>query len=85
VKAAAERTDVEEIADEINELRPYIKEAHTCPEDEGVAIYALFYYPGEAPVLVEVRPGGCASVSNVLRPQGGFRCPAGTQQRFAIR
>jgi hypothetical protein len=40
----------------MNETRPFIEEAHTCPMDEAVAFYALFHYPGEPPVIVDAQP-----------------------------
>lgn len=59
------------IVAEMNETRPFIEEAHSCPMDEAVAIYALFDYPGESPLIVDVRPGGCSSVTNG-RAEGGY-------------
>jgi hypothetical protein len=62
--AAARTASLETLVTEMNETSPFLDESHTCPMDEGVAIYALFHYPAEPPVLVDVRPGGCGSVTN---------------------
>lgn len=52
------------IADGLNELPPFPDGVHTCPFDEGARTYALFAYPNDAPVVVELRFEGCSVASN---------------------
>jgi hypothetical protein len=66
--------ELNEIVRGMNQTRPFIEEAHTCPSDEAVAIYVLFHYPNEPPVIVDARPGGCSSVTNG-QADGGYPQP----------
>ncbi len=52
------------IADGLNDLPPFPDGEFTCPSDEGARTYALFAYPDDPPVVVELRSEGCLAATN---------------------
>lgn len=52
------------IADGLNDLPPFPDGEFACPSDEGARTYALFAYPNDPPVVVELRSDGCPAATN---------------------
>jgi hypothetical protein len=52
------------IADGLNDLPPFPDGEFACPSDEGARTYALFAYPDDPPVVVELSSEGCPAARN---------------------
>jgi len=63
-KLIADPATVRLIADGLNELPAFPDGEFSCPSDEGARTYALFAYPDDLPVVVELRSEGCPAATN---------------------
>jgi hypothetical protein len=68
-------TTVRLIADGLNDLPPFPAGEFSCPADEGARTYALFAYPDDSPVIVELRFEGCPAAMNGRMGAASFGDP----------
>lgn len=63
-KLITDPATVRVIADGLNELPSFPDGEFACPSDEGARTYALFAYPDDPTVVVELRSEGCPTATN---------------------
>jgi hypothetical protein len=63
-RVVTDSATVEVIADRLVHLPPFPDGAFACPSDEGARTYAIFAYPDDPLVVVELNLEGCSSASN---------------------
>ncbi len=83
-KLVTDPATVRLIADGLNDLPPFPDGEFACPSDEGARTYALFAYPDDLPVVVELRSEGCPAATNGRAGVTLFGDPVARQVRNLV-